>query len=81
MLGITPDLIGAGRLFASLRTNNRVARTLDRSLRPILKDTYERYSPITGAFGEMSFRNRQAADLRRQASRPFTSDASLQLAG
>lgn len=81
MLGITPDLIGAGRLFASLRTNNRVARTLDRSLRPVLKDTYERYSPITGAFGEMSFRNRQAADLRRQASRPFTSDASLQLAG
>ena len=81
MLGITPDLIGTGRLFASLRTNNRVARTLDRSLRPILKDTYERYSPITGAFGEMSFRNRQAADLRRQASRPFTSDASLQLAG
>ena len=81
MLGITPDLIGTGRLFASLRTNNRVARTLDRSLRPVLKDTYERYSPITGAFSEMQFRNRQAADLRRQASRPFTSDASLQLAG
>ena len=81
MLGITPDLIGAGRLFASLRTNNRVARTLDRSLRPVLRDTYERYSPITGAFSEMQFRNRQAADLRRQASRPFTSDASLQLAG
>ena len=81
MLGITPDLIGTGRLFASLRTNNRVARTLDRSLRPVLRDTYERYSPITGAFSEMQFRNRQAADLRRQASRPFTSDASLQLAG
>lgn len=81
MLGITPDLIGTGRLFTSLRTNNRVARTLGRSLRPVLKDTYERYSPITGAFSEMQFRNRQAADLRRQASRPFTSDASLQLAG
>lgn len=79
--GITPDLIGAGRLFASLRTNNNVARTINESLKPVLKDTYERYSPITGAFGEMSFRNRQAADLRRQASRPFTSDASLQLAG
>ena len=76
-----PYLIGAGRLFASLRTNNRVARTLDRSLRPVLKNTYERYSPVTGAFGEMSFRNRQAADLRRQTSKPFTSDASLQLAG
>lgn len=79
--GITPDLIGAGRLFASLRTNNNVARTINESLKPVLKDTYERYSPITGAFGEMQFRNRQAADLRRQASRPFTSDASLQLAG
>lgn len=81
MLGITPDLIGAGRLFASLRTNNRVANTLRESLNPVLRNTYERYSPITGAFSEMQFRNRQAADLRRQASRPFTSDASLQLAG
>ena len=76
-----PDLAGIGRLALSLRTNNKVARTLNRSLKPVLKDTYERYSPITGAFGEMSFRNRQAADLRRQASKPFTSDASLQLAG
>ena len=74
-------LIGPSRLIHSIRTNNKVARTLDRSLNPVLKDTYERHSPITGAFSEMQFRNRQAADLRRQASRPFTSDASLQLAG
>jgi hypothetical protein len=53
MLGITPDLIGAGRLFASLRTNNRVTDTIMKSLNPVLKNTYERYSPITGAFGEM----------------------------
>ena len=78
---IAPDLLGAGRLFYSLRTNNKVADILNKALRPVLKDTYERYSPITGAFGEMQFRNRQAANLRRQASRPFTSDASLQLAG
>lgn len=75
------DLMGVGRLFGSLRTNNRVHDTLMDSLKPVLKDTYERYSPITGAFSEMQFRNRQAADLRRQASRSFTSDASLQLAG
>ena len=81
LLDIAPDLISAGRLFSSLRTNNNVAKTINQSLKPILKDTYERYSPITGAFGEMQFRNNQAADLRRQASRPFTSDASLQLAG
>lgn len=81
MMGLIPDAIGVGRLFASLRTNNRVANTLRESLNPVLRNTYERYSPITGAFSEMQFRNRQAANLRRQASRPFTSDASLQLAG
>lgn len=78
---LAPDLAGLNRLFLSINTNNRVARTLGRTLRPVLKDTYERYSPVTGAFSEMQFRNRQAADLRRQAARPFTSDASLQLAG
>ena len=76
-----PEGLAIGRLWASLRTNNRVARELRKSLRPVLKDTYERYSPITGAFGEMQMMNQQAADLRRQAARPFTSDASLQLAG
>lgn len=78
---VVPDALAVGRLLASLRTNNRVAKELRRSLKPVLKNTYERYSPITGAFGEMQFRNRQAADLRRQAARPFTSDTSLQLAG
>lgn len=78
---LAPDLAGLDRLFLSLNTNNRVARTLNRTLRPVLRDTYERYSPITGAFGEMQMMNQQAADLRRQAARPFTSDASLYLAG
>ena len=78
---LAPDLIGAGRLFGSLRTNNKVAETIRKSLTPVLKNTYELYSPVTGAFSEMQLRNRQAADVRRQAARPFTSDASLQLAG
>lgn len=81
MYELTPDLLTTGRLFYSLRTNNKVAKTLRESLNPVLRDTYERYSPITGAFGEMQMMNGQAADLRRQASTPFTSDASLQLAG
>lgn len=80
ILGMTPDFIGAGRLIASLRANNRITDTIRASLRPVLKDTYERYSPVTGAFSEMQFRNAQAADLRSLASRAFTSDASLQLA-
>ena len=78
---LAPDLIGAGRLFGSLRTNNKVAEAIRKSLTPVLKNTYELYSPVTGAFSEMQSRNRQAADVRRQAARPFTSDASLQLAG
>ena len=78
---LAPDLIGAGRLFGSLRTNNKVAETVRKSLTPVLKNTYELYSPVTGAFSEMQLRNSQAADVRRQAARPFTSDASLQLAG
>lgn len=80
-LGFIPEVIGAGRLFDSLRTNNRVSETIRKALNPVLKDTYELYSPITGAFSEMQFRNRQAANIRRVASRPITSDASLALAG
>lgn len=78
---ISPDLIGAGRLLASLRTNNKISDVVRKSIKPVLKDTYELYSPVTGAFSEMGLRNNQAADIRRQAARPFTSDASLQLAG
>lgn len=78
---ISPDLIGAGRLLASLRTNNKISDVVRKSIKPVLKDTYELYSPVTGAFSEMGLRNNQAADVRRQAARPFTSDASLQLAG
>lgn len=79
--GITPDLIGASRLFGSLRTNNKVTDIVRKSISPVLQNTYELYSPVTGAFSEMQLRNSQAADIRRQAARPFTSDASLQLAG
>lgn len=78
---VSPDLIGAGRLVSSIVTNNRVTDTIMKSLKPVLKDTYERHSPITGALGEMQFRNNQASNLRGQVARPFTSDASLQLAG
>lgn len=72
-----PDLLGAGRLFASLRTNNRVANTIRPSLNPVLKDTYERYSPVTGAFSTRQFKNSQGAGVLSQSNRAFTSDASL----
>lgn len=75
------DLIETGRLFNSLRTNKKIYDTLRPSLKPTLRDTYELYSPITGAFSEMQLRNRQGADMQRKAEMPFTSDATLQLAG
>ena len=75
-----PLAVGAGRLFDSLHTNNKVADVVRRSIKPVLKDTYELYSPVTGAFSEMQLRNRQAADVRRQAAQPYTSDASLNAA-
>ena len=77
---IAPLAVGAGRLFDSLHTNNKVADVVRKSIRPVLKNTYELYSPVTGAFSEMQLRNRQAADVRRQAAQPYTSDASLNAA-
>lgn len=77
---IAPLAVGAGRLFDSLHTNNKVADVVRRSIKPVLKNTYELYSPVTGAFSEMQLRNRQAADIRRQAAQPYTSDASLNAA-
>ena len=77
---IAPLAVGAGRLFDSLHTNNKVADVVKKSIKPVLKDTYELYSPVTGAFSEMQLRNRQAADVRRQAAQPYTSDASLNAA-
>ncbi len=74
---LAPDLIGIGRLWASLHTNNRVYDTVLPSLKPVLKDAYERYSPVTGAFSAKQFKNRQGADVLRQSSQAFTSDASL----
>lgn len=74
-------LLPTGRLFASLRTNNNVARTIDASLKPVLKNTYELYSPVTGDFAGMKYKNQQAVNIRSRFSKPFTSDASLQLAG
>lgn len=72
---LSPYLVGAGRLADSLHTNNKVADTVKQSLRPVLKNPYELYSPVTGAFSEMQFRNRQAADLRRQANNMYTANA------
>lgn len=71
------DILGTGRLVGSIYSNNRIARTVKQSLVPKLHNTYELYSPITGAFSEMQLRNRQAADIMSRIAQPFTSDGSL----
>ena len=81
MQDLTPDFINAGVLASGILSNNKRSRILDKSLTPVLKDTYEKYSPVTGAFGEMMFRNRLGAGIRSYANRPFTSDADRHLAG
>lgn len=77
---LAPELLSVGRLAGSIQTNNKIARIVRQSLKPKLHDTYELYSPVTGAFSEMQLRNRQAADVHRQANMPYTSDASLNTA-
>lgn len=74
---LTPDIIGSGRLWASLHANKNVYNTVLPSLKPVLKNTYERYSPITGAFSARQLKNRQGAETLSQSYKPFTSDASL----
>lgn len=71
------DLARAGRLAASIYSNNRIAKIVDAQLKPKLHNTYELHSPITGAYSEMQLRNNQAADVMHEASRAISSDASL----
>ena len=75
-----PDLLGDGRLFASLRANNRITDILKPSLNPILKNTYERYSPILGDLSILQQASNSANKLRRWSATPITSDASLEVA-
>lgn len=77
---LVPEMLDIGRLAGSIQSNNKIARIVRQSLRPKLHNTYELYSPVTGALSEMQLRNRQAADVHRQANMPYTSDASLNAA-
>lgn len=77
---ISPEALGLARLFSSLCTNHKILNTVKKSLKPVLKQTYELYSPVTGAFSEMKLADNMAAQVNRQANEAFTSDASLQAA-
>ena len=71
------DLMGIGRLMGSIRTNNRIARIVRESRKPKLHNTFELYSPVTGAATEMWLRDKQGDETLSQSYKPFTSDASL----
>lgn len=71
------DLMGIGRLMGSIRTNNRIARIVRESRKPKLHNTFELYSPVTGAATEMWLRDEQGNKILSQSYRPFTSDPSL----
>ena len=68
------------RVGYSIHTNNDVAKTLDRGLRPALINPLDIYSPVTGAFAEKELRNRQAADINRMAYTNASSDSQINLA-
>lgn len=80
LLKFAPLKIASDRLFGTLGTNTDIYHNMRDAMRPMLKNTYELYSPITGAFSEMYLRNREGLKTLAAARRPFTSDASLDAA-
>lgn len=74
---VLPNLAGIGRLPLSLYTNRNVYKAIDPSLKPIIPETYERYSPVKGRFDKLQLGESQKASLLSRAYRPFTTDASL----
>lgn len=77
---ISPYLVGAGRMFYSMRQNEKIADTLLDATKPKLHNTYELYSPVTGAFSEMQNAYQRGAELRSQAAKFNTSDSAQNLA-
>lgn len=72
---------GIGRLAGSIYTNNKIARITKSGLKPLLLDPNNFHKQITGDLaGKQQYYN-QANKLQDSASKAFTSDASLQLAG
>lgn len=76
-LDILPNLASIGRLPLSLYTNRNVYKTINPSLKPIIPETYERYSPIKGRFDKLQLGESQKASLLSRAYKPFVTDASL----
>lgn len=72
---VTPLVMGTGRLLTSLGYNKSIENSAKKSVPLSLKNPYELYSPVTGAFGEMNEYRNQAAALRSRAKQLFGADS------
>lgn len=75
------DVLALGRMVGGLAVNNRAAKLYKEGLKPTLLDTFENTVPLQGNSQAKYSANNQASSLYSMASKPRTSDASLQLAG
>lgn len=74
------NLLAAGRLAGTLYTNNKVAKTVSESLKPMELTPHRIRRQARGDLPTKTFYENQAAESNRLGSRPITSDANLQLA-
>lgn len=74
------NLLAAGRLAGTLYTNNKVAKTVSESLKPMELTPPRIRRQVRGDLPTRNFYENQAAESNRLGSRPITSDADLQLA-
>ena len=74
------NLLAAGRLAGTLYTNNKVAKTVSESLKPMELTPHRIRRQVKGDLPTKTFYENQAAESNRLGSRPITSDANLQLA-
>lgn len=74
------NLLAAGRLAGTLYTNNKVAKTVSESLKPMELTPHRIRRQVRGDLPTKTFYENQAAESNRLGSRPITSDANLQLA-
>lgn len=78
--GYGPESLELKRYFDSVIANNSIADPLKKAAKPVLKNTWQGYSPVTGDWAARQAYNNQAAETRRLGARFFTSDPSLMLA-
>ena len=74
------NLLAAGRLAGTIYTNNKVAKTVSESLKPLELTPPRIRRQVYGDLPTRTFYENQAAESNRIGAKPITSDANLQLA-